>query len=240
MSDLNQFDDVIHQVRSGLSAVAYHRPSPAVRVRARRLRSLAGAATVAAAVTTLVVLEPWGGSSAAWADHPAKLTAEQKDRITRTCADIGAVPGEETPPLPSTAVIDWRGAKVIAFFVDEERAVECILDAVAGDNFEAADGVGTEYAPSDLRVVNDEPHIRYAVNGVESSYTSDKYMVLAGRVGPEVDQVTIDVPGRDEAEASMNRGWISIWWPGTIDDGARLIAYDARGRRLAQVPVTYE
>ena len=96
------------------------------------------------------------------------------------------------------------------------------------------------FAPSDLRVVNDDPHIRYAVNGVESSYMSDRYMVLAGRVGPEVDRVTIDVPGRDEAEASMNHGWISIWWPGTIDDDARLTAYDAQGRRLAQVPVTYE
>jgi hypothetical protein len=177
---------------------------------------------------------------AAWADHPATLTAEQKGRIARLCADLRAVPGEETPRLPSTAVIDWRGAKVIAFFVDEERAVECVLDAVAGDDFEAAGGVGMEHAHSDLRVVNDDPHIRYAVNGVESSYTSDKYMVLVGRVGPEVDRVTIDVPGRDEAEASMNRGWISIWWPGTIDDGARLMAYDTQGRRLAQVPVTYE
>jgi hypothetical protein len=242
MHDLSQFDDVIDQVRSGLSAVTYQRPSPAVRARARRLRSLAGAATVAAAVTALVVLEPWGMSSAAWADHPAELTAEQEARITRVCTDLGHRPGEASPPLPSTAVIDWRGSKVIAFFADDDRMVECVLDAVRGDDFEDPRGgaVSGDHAPSDLRVVHDDPRISYVLSGVESSVrVGDRFMMLVGRVSPEVDRVAVDIPGRGEAAASMNSGWISIWWPGT-HEGTTLVAYDAQGQMLARVPVTYE
>jgi hypothetical protein len=237
MHDLREFDDVVARIRSGLSAVHYRRPSPVRPARSRRALSLAGALSVVAGVAAFVILGPSGGSTPAWADQPRKLTAEQTERITRACTlgdpDLAA-------SMPPPAVIDWRGIRVVAFFADEHRMVECVLDPVAGDNFEFAGGVGGEYAPSDLRVVNTDPHISYSAQGIESSYqVGYRFAVLVGRVGPEVQRVTVDVPGRGDAEASLNDGWVSIWWPGEVD-GATLHAFDARGRELASEPLSLD
>lgn len=34
-----------------------------------------------------------------------------------------------------------------------------------------------------------------------------------GRIGPEVTSVSLDFPGGETAEATVNNGWYAVWWP---------------------------
>lgn len=204
----------------------------------RYARPVVAALAVVAVAAALLVVGPSGGSSVAWASKPTELTADMENRIRNACEQLLNM-GERTPrQLPPTDVIDLRGTYAIAWFAgpdDVNSLVECSLDtaqlpASGPVDLEAARATGGPSNPMGAADVDDEMPVNFELSSGEN-FTS-----VVGVRSPEIDRMTVDIPGLGEAEASLSGIRFVVWWPGSYE-GVMLRAYDAQGRLLHEEPV---
>lgn len=242
MHDLREFDDIVDEIRSGMSAVHYRRPTPTVPSTMARARPLAAAFAVVALAVTLIVVEPWGPPSAAWAAKPTKPTADIENRVTAACEKMVNNSGEPKS-LPPASAIDLRGTFAIATFVAEDRIQACALDTAklpeSGDiDLEAVGVVGAAIYDG-IEMWRGSP-VGFGVVGIPSAAANGEDITLVlGRRKPHVDRVTMTIPGLGEAEASVHGEWFVVWWPGSEQEARRVTvrSFDAQGWLLREEPL---
>jgi hypothetical protein len=245
MHDLREFDDIVDEIRSGMSAVHYRLPTPTLPGPVTRTGPLVAAVAVVALVATLVVMEPWGPSSSAWATKPSEPTADVEDRITAACEKMVNNSGEPPISLPAPMIIDLRGTFAIAAFTFEEHIQACALDTAklpeSGDIDLEAVGLSGAAIYEGIEMWRGSP-IGFGVFGTPSpspEWGSQDITYVLGKRSPNVDRVTVVIPGLGEAEASIDGKWFIVSWPGS-DQGVVVRSFDAQGGLLWEEPVGFE
>ncbi len=91
-----------------------------------------------------------------------------------------------------------------------------------------------------MRVIGD-----VVISGTHLGHTGDSPFTLpddaspslawtvAGRTGPEVASVVIEVPELGTVTPTFRDGWFLAWWPATGDDNYRIVGRDADGEEIA-------
>jgi hypothetical protein len=99
----------------------------------------------------------------------------------------------------------------------------CRIERLAGGNVLALDsGGGTLTAPPDPTLSLDQAW--------KSSDRPDG--MVAGRVGPNVANVEVDLADGTQATTAVANGYYLGWWRGTTADPVRITAFDAGGKVL--------
>ncbi|HLF44449.1 MAG TPA: hypothetical protein VJA46_13135 [Acidimicrobiia bacterium] len=214
MNDVKDYEDVIDRVEWGMEGVRYLRPAPTARRSRSHLRPIvfvAGSVGLALFIVALV-LAPVGDAALAWAATPSAVSVEQAEAAATACRDdvaldLGAAGMSELPPL---VIMDLRGNRAVATFVDETGHVTCLIDTTSQPWTASMSSVG----PSPTDPMGDPIEI----DGLATLGEGETLLSFAnGAVDESVAQVVVEIPGREPAEATVEGGRFSIWWPSNLE-----------------------
>ncbi|MGL5853506.1 MAG: hypothetical protein ACRCZD_22205 [Phycicoccus sp.] len=210
----------------------------------RRIRRAVALGGVAAAATTgIVAVQLVGGGESAyagWTATPKTPTAEQQAAAAAKCrqknvesAEAGAryraaseeAAGSSEIPLPD--VLTWINRSQVA--LAEQRGPWSLV-VLSGTGFEALCLDGGPDADEDSKAGGariysgeaeplDPRRIEFAGGGISDGPGGENIVHEYGRVGSDVERITIRTTNRGDVVATVANGYFAAWWPvGDIPD----------------------
>ena len=150
--------------------------------------------------------------------------------------DVDSTCRSSFPEFPQEAqlvVLDVRGAgKIEAQYAGPKR----IEAACWGITIDATGSVGPGGGSSN---VGEAEWHALPPNEIEQhgGYGSAEASSTAGRAGPGIAKVLIDLPGCPPITASLANGWYLAWWPGEWPVGTKVLGLDSLGQTVIEVPI---
>ncbi|NCT90349.1 hypothetical protein GXB85_05195 [Cellulomonas sp. APG4] len=149
---------------------------------------------------------------ASWSASPGTLAAADRAVADAACRD------QLRMPSPEPVVAERRGAWVALLYTGGDLVGACLAHVPPG----AGDaGYVTSGAASGSDVAYDDGvdgHVEGAFfqfgGPTEAGQEVPTVSFTEGRVGPEVDGLTLETPGGTEVEATITDGRYVAWWPG--------------------------
>lgn len=202
---------------------SYRLPPARQRVRRRLWPWTAALATVAAGVTVLALVTAPPSALASWTAAPTSSDPDElPDATVDACREqafrlIRVGEQADWPDDPSLRTLgtlplvayDERGEASAALLADHgsRAAWICVIVPVAGQPPYVELGGGSDVIPEDLGPVE----IWTANAGWNSDYGGR--WEIAGRVDPEVEQLTVVAEDGRDVVATLDDGWFLAWWP---------------------------
>jgi len=213
--------ELLHAIRAAYGP--YRLPTARQPVRRRLWPWTAALAAVAAGLIVLAVVLGPPSAVASWTPAPTSSDPEAlPDATVDSCRQqagrlINVGVRADRPEDPSLRAMgrlplvayDQRGEASAALFADEEARAAwiCAIVPVAGQPPYVELAGGSALVPDDLGPVE----IWTATAGWNSDYGGR--WEIAGRVDPEVEQLTVVTEDDRQVVATLSDGWFLAWWP---------------------------
>lgn len=217
---------------------------PASRSSRRSMRPWFAAIAIVVVVGVVGIVWRPPSTLATWTSAPTSSNREElPDATVRACRQqaarliaVGADAGwPEDPTLGDMRSVplvahDQRGAASAALFADEERGSVwiCAIIPVAGQPSYVELSGGTGAVPEDFGDIE----VWTASSGWNWDYGGR--WEIAGRIAPDVAEVTIAREDGESVVATLDDGWFLAWWP-SESDPVRLDLRDSAGEPLDSI-----
>jgi hypothetical protein len=213
--------------------------------RSPRPAVLAGAAAAAVVAVAGVATVWWPGSPAAYASWTAvPTTLSAADTAARAAAcDTTAhkiTEGEDGPHVDDVPIrpvlAEQRGDYTYVLLVGEGASGECLVTAQAGG---ATDVVGGDAVLASVPAAPGPRDVTTRGSGTASwsaGDTGDGALTSAyGRVGADVEAVTLTLTSGERVQATVSDGWWAVWAPGeaSLQDTAKITFTDGGTAEVA-------
>ncbi|HLF43468.1 MAG TPA: DUF3325 domain-containing protein [Acidimicrobiia bacterium] len=209
---IDEFSDVITEVRKSFDAIHYDRPAPRRRSPVRRLGW-----ALALVAGTMLAVNAWGvGDGVAWAAVARPLTAAEQDLLDTECLREVKDSPEPLTSLPDLVASEDRGYLTSATYASGDWFFTCIVQSPVRYE-DSLPFVAMQWSNIDELPEGEEP-LKFATLGqspdpVDGPDFIDPTTFITGTVGSGVQRVTITVPDLGEVEATVANGWFTAWWP---------------------------
>lgn len=150
-------------------------------------------------------------------DPSMRMLADSRDHLA---------PDLPSEPMP-LAVSDSRGQVTVAVFAGGPHAFLCLVDRVDPDAWNVIGG-GGPIAPPDAAASTT------AIGQHKSTVREGVVTALNGTVGPDVDEIAVELVDGTLVRASIGDGYYVAWWPSAIEP--RTVVAFQQGQVVAEIP----
>lgn len=187
------------------------RRSSAADARTRRPRArTARLAAVGIAATTILAVPLFGNGQqayAGWTAYPAGLSLAEDSLVTRQCQRWADLSGTQAPMTP--VLSERRGENALTLLSGlDGKLFTCTQHLVPGE----AKGGSSE------TTLAEEPSPDGLVSARGWAFSNDMgdpvVRVVVGRVGENVEDVTVHTREQGDVVATVRKGYFAAWWPG--------------------------
>ncbi len=216
----------IHQrVREGsLADVTHLVPRTRSRPAQRLAMGAAALAVVVAVALVLTLVQPGPQAYATW-DATPTLVPPTSETVA-TCPDTDPA----APDVPIEPVLaDQRGAYTFAVLTGDDVVVECLVSVAGEDVYAVAQGVSS--GEPDAFELGEAPVLVVDPGGTWGGEAGEgPITTVVGIADDDVTAIEISTENGLTAQAAVDDGWWSVWFPGEVDIAADLVVTTPEGR----------